>query len=108
MGVQVRGIMGEKVLLLIAALELWPALWSTKDRSDTLQWLGLANICPTGGMPRFSPPRPPLQTQILTLAFSSLSELQSDSPEGANADACKLRTRKKSISGAPSSVIRMM
>lgn len=52
-GVQVRGIMGEKVLLLIAALELWPALWNTKDRSDTLQWLGLVNICPTSGMPRF-------------------------------------------------------
>ena len=45
--------MGEKVLLLIAALELWPALWSTKDRSDTLQWLGLVNICLTSGMPRF-------------------------------------------------------
>lgn len=53
MGVQVRWIMGEKVLLLIAALELWPALWNTKDRSDTLQWLGLVNICPTSGMPRF-------------------------------------------------------
>lgn len=45
-GVQVRGIMGEKVLLLIAALELWPALANTKGASDTLQWLGLVNVCP--------------------------------------------------------------
>lgn len=52
-GVQVRGIMGEKVPLLIAALELWPALWNTKDWSDTLHWLGLVNICPTIGMPCF-------------------------------------------------------
>lgn len=58
-GVQVRGIMGEKVLLLIAALELWPALWSTKGPSDTLQWLGLVNICPTSGMPRFLLSHPP-------------------------------------------------
>lgn len=36
-GVQVRGITGEKVQLLIAALELWSALWSTKGPSDTLQ-----------------------------------------------------------------------
>lgn len=46
MGDQVRGIMGEKVLLLIAALELWPALPNTKGASDTLQWLGLVNVCP--------------------------------------------------------------
>lgn len=52
-GVQVRRIMGEKVQLLIAALELWPAFWNTKDRSDTLQWLGPVNIWPTSGMPRF-------------------------------------------------------
>lgn len=52
-GVQVRRIMGEKVLLLIAALELWPAWWNTKGWSDTLQWLGLVNICPTSGMPLF-------------------------------------------------------
>lgn len=45
-GVQVRGITGEKVPLLIAALELWPALWNTKGRSDTLHCLGLVNICP--------------------------------------------------------------
>lgn len=52
-GVQVRRIMGEKVQLLIAALELWPAFWNTKDRSDTLQRLGPVNIWPTSGMPRF-------------------------------------------------------
>lgn len=45
-GAQVRGITGEKVPLLIAALELWPALWNTKGRSDTLHCLGLVNICP--------------------------------------------------------------
>lgn len=57
-GVQVRGIMGEKVLLLIAALEQWPAWWSTKGPSDTLQWLGLVNISLTSGMPHFSPHLP--------------------------------------------------
>lgn len=46
-GVQVRGITGEKVPLLIAALELWPALWNTKGRSDALHCPGLVNICPT-------------------------------------------------------------
>lgn len=45
-GVQVRGITGEKVPLLIAALELWPAWWNTKGRSDTLHCLRLVNICP--------------------------------------------------------------
>lgn len=74
-GVQVRGIMGEKVLLLIAALELWPALWNTKGRSDTLQWLGLVNIFPTSGMPRFllaSPTNPSLDPHI-HFTFCSLS-----------------------------------
>lgn len=55
-GVQVRRIMGEKVLLLIAALELWPAFWNTKDRSDTLHWPGPVNVWATSGMP----PPPPL------------------------------------------------
>lgn len=58
-GVQVRRIMGEKVLLLIAALELRPALWNTKDRSDTLQRLGPVNVWPTSGMPRFLLAPPP-------------------------------------------------
>lgn len=82
-GVQVRGIMGEKVLLLIAALELWPALWSTKDRSDMLQWLGLVNICPTSGMPRFpltSPTKP--QSWPLYSLHSQLFKLQFYSPWG--------------------------
>lgn len=61
-GVQVRRIMGEKVLLLIAALELWPALWNTKDQSDTLHRLRPVNVWLTSGMPRFllaaSPPTP--------------------------------------------------
>lgn len=61
-GVQVRRIMGEKVLLLIAALELWPALWNTKDRSDTLQRLGPVSVWPTSGMPRFLLAAPPRQT----------------------------------------------
>lgn len=58
-GVQVRRIMGEKVLLLIAALELWPAFWNTKDRSDTLHRPGPVNVWPTSGMPPlFSSPPP--------------------------------------------------
>lgn len=82
-GVQVRGIMGEKVLLLIAALELWPALWSTKGPSDTLQWLGFVNICPTSGMPRFLLSHPPSgMIPIQNLIFAALSAhlLWSDSP----------------------------
>lgn len=65
--------MGEKVLLLIAALELWPALWNTKGRSDTLQWLGFVNICPTDGMPAFStlPQHTPQLSLILTSVISS-------------------------------------
>lgn len=43
-GIQVGRITGEKVLLLIDALELWPALWNTKDWSDTLQRLGPVSV----------------------------------------------------------------
>lgn len=67
-GVLLRRIMGEKVLLLIAPLELWPALWNTKDRSDTLQRRGPVNVWPTSGMPRFFLAAPP--PKILTLAFA--------------------------------------
>lgn len=75
-GVQVRRIMGEKVQLLIAALELWPAFWNTKDRSDTLQRLGPVNIWPTSGMPRFLFRLPPLPNpKILIPVFAVRSAL---------------------------------
>lgn len=83
-GVQVRGITGEKVPLLIAALELWPALWNTKGRSDTLHCLGLVNICPAllecpafflGSPTNLRKLRPPRASRR-----SHLSELQLSSP----------------------------
>lgn len=75
--VQVSRIMGEKVLLLIAALELRPALWNTKDRSDTLQRLGPVNVWLSSGMLRFlltPPPNPEIPTLVF-IVHSALGAL---------------------------------
>lgn len=94
-GVQFRGIMGEKVLLLIAALELWPALWNTKDWSDTLQWPGLVNICPSSGMPRFplASPTNPNPDPYIHCTFNCLSSGFTHLGGGAKRHTHKMRAR---------------
>lgn len=86
-GVQVRGIMGEKVPLLIAALELWPAFWNTKDRSDTLQRLRPVNVWPTSGMPRALLVTPPPNPKILTLSILLWACFPSPGLTGSHAHA---------------------
>lgn len=95
--------MGEKVLLLIAALEprtAPTASWNTKGQSATLEWPGAVNICSTNGMCMpllFSSPRTPPPI-YLSSEYPSFLPTFSNSPGGREVE----RFRSSNKEGSPS------